>query len=133
MSADVLPNVEPTSFEFVDGNLYYLPPEGGQYRITQAIIVANGTRDLCIASKGPRANDVNVAKISETEKDKVLWIPKGDILWLTLDRAYNGSFSMILDLKGDPALAKMLTTILRKFNSCEKGEDFDMYAGGSWV
>ena len=41
MSADVLPNVQPTEFEFVDGNLYYLPPEGGPYRVTQATIVAN--------------------------------------------------------------------------------------------
>jgi len=111
---------------------FYLSPEGTIHRVTRAYIIANGTHDLCIA-RGDGIGNNNVKKIGEADKDYILYIPQGDILWINITPPYKGSRnSIILDIGSDKKHTKPLVmAILKSLNVKPetRGDQYDTYLG----
>jgi len=128
-----LPMVQPEHFQLDKGGMYWFDHEGVKHKITKAGVCANGVRDLCIYWKGPNVNDVSVGKIVEVAKEHVLWIPKGDILWITFEPALaDGGCSFYLDIGSDLAVKDMVREILRRFGG-KKGSEYDMFGGEQYL
>lgn len=99
-----LPRVEPERFQLCEDGLYWIDPNRIRHRITKAGICANGVRDLCVYWHGPIMTDVRVGKIAEVPPERILFIPKGDILWMNFEPPLaDGKRGIFLDL-GDPAI-----------------------------
>jgi len=126
-----LPNLFPTTFMFEGRVLYYISDEKTKHKVTKATVIANGTRDLCWAS-GNSLRDNRIQRLSETPKEKVLWIPKGDILWLEIEPPYNGCVSMYLDVASDESVPEMIAAILKRWNVGSIGKDYVMYGGDDY-
>ena len=123
----MLPNVEPTTFCIRDKQLYYVD-EGVFYRVTKLMIIANGTRDLCVAldSNG----FIAVKKVADIAVDKILFIPKTDLLWVGFEKPVRGTqWSAILEVDSD--VKRMLDCLctLGLGDPGMRGSKFDMYAG----
>ena len=124
-----LPNVEPTEFEIVGNQLYYVPTDEKKIRVARFGLCANGVRDLCIIYED---SDYKIAKLAETTEDKIILIPKGDIACFVLEKPYHGKCTIIMDVESDLRTRDLIKAIL-KMQHGEKGEDFDMYAGGRYT
>ena len=123
----MLPNVEPTTFCIRDKQLYYVD-EGVLYRVTKLMIIANGTRDLCVAldSNG----FIAVKKVADVAVDKILFIPKTDLLWVNFEKPVRGTqWSAIMEVDSD--VKRMLDQLyaLGLGDTDVRGDQFDMYAG----
>jgi hypothetical protein len=130
---NILPSVQSTCFELYADAMYWIDDEGAKHKIVKAGICANGVRDLCIYWKGPGTNDVSVGKIVEVAKEHVLWIPKGDILWIRFEPPLaDGSCSFYLDIGSDLAVEDMVREILRRFGG-KKGSEYDMFGGEQYL
>jgi hypothetical protein len=123
----MLPNVEPTTFCIRDKQLYYVD-EGVFYRVTKLMIIANGTRDLCVAldSNG----FIAVKKVADIAIDKILFIPKTDLLWVEFEKSVRGTqWSAILEFDSDVKRMLDRLCILGLRHTDVRGSKFDMYAG----
>jgi hypothetical protein len=127
-----LPNVERTRFQLSKTEMYWFDDEGKKHKIVKAGICANGTRDLCIYWKGPRAGDVSIGKIVDVEKDRILWIPKGDILQLMFEPPLGDRHSLYVDVESSLEIKDMVREMLRRFSNV-KGSEYDMYAGKQYL
>jgi hypothetical protein len=128
-----LPGVECAHFKLYEDAMYWIDDEGAKHKIVEAGVCANGVRDLCIYWKGPNVNDVSVGKIVEVAKEHVLWIPKGDILWITFEPALaDGGCSFYMDIGSDLAVKDMVREILRRFGG-KKGSEYDMFGGEQYL
>ena len=127
---NILPGLEKTRFEMTADAMYWLDDDGGKHKIVKAGVCANGLRDLCIYWKGPERHRITVGKIAETPKERILSIPKGDILWLEFEPPLEGgTCSMYLDIAEDESLRDMVKTLFRVFKWGPKGPDYEMFAG----
>jgi len=127
-----LPGVEVTHFELYADALYWIDEEGGKHKIVKAGICANGVRDLCIYWKGPRAGDISLGKIADIEKEHILWIPKGDILWMRFEPPLGDKHSFYVDIGSDVRVKDMVREMLRRFKGM-KGSEYDMFGGEQYV
>jgi hypothetical protein len=128
-----LPGVECAHFEMTADAMYWIDDDGLKHKIVKTGICANGVRDLCIYWKGPGTNDVTVGKIIEVAKEHVLWIPKGDILWIKFEPSLDdGRCSFYLDVGNDPKIKDMIRTMLHTFKN-KKGLDYDMFGGEQYL
>ena len=127
---DILPVLEKAHFEMTADAMYWLDDDGGKHKIVKAGVCANGLRDLCIYWKGPKMWDIEVGKTAEVQKEHILLIPKGDILWLTFEPPLvDGRHSIYLDIACDYRIEDMVKTMFRRFKWGVKGKDYDMYGG----
>jgi hypothetical protein len=130
---NILPSVQSTHFELHADAMYWIDDEGAKHKIVKAGVCANGLRDLCIYWKGPGTNDVTVGKIIEVAKEHVLWIPKGDILWIKFKPSLaDGRCSLYLDVGSDLVIKDMVREILRTFGG-KKGLEYDMFGGERYL
>jgi len=128
-----LPSVQATCFELDAHAMYWVDDKGAKHKIVEAGICANGVRDMCIYWKGPGMNDVSVGKIVEVAKEHVLYIPKGDILWIRFEPPLvDGRCSFYLDIGSDLAVEDMVREILRRFGG-KKGSEYDMFGGEQYL
>jgi len=127
-----LPKIQPTTFMFEGKTLYYISDEQTKHKVTKSVVIANGTKDLCWAS-GDSLRGNRIKRISDTTKEKILWIPKGDILWLEIDPPCNGCVSMYLDVGSDEVVAKLIAAILRRWDVGPMGKDYAMYGGRDYL
>jgi len=130
MNESPLPNVEAEIWTLENGQLYYIRDEK-RYRVIEFKIVANGTRDLCVAidSNGSPA----IKKINEAEKTKILWTPNTDLLQVELDKPVHGqSRYMIIEIT--PEIKQLVDSVLKQgqIKIGKKGEDFDMHSGQNY-
>ncbi len=124
---------EHTHFKLYPDAMYWIDDEGAKHKIVESGICSNGVRDLCIYWKGPGTNDVTVGKIVEVAKEHVLWIPKGDILWIKFKPSLaDGRCSFYLDIGSDLAVKDMVREILRTFGG-KKGLEYDMFGGEQYL
>ena len=126
-----LPNVHPTTFMFEGKILYYVSYEKTKHEVTKAAVIANGARDLCWAS-GNSLRDIRIQRLSETPPERVIWIPKGDILCLDIEPPYNGCVTMYLDIASDENVARMVTAMLKRCRVDSVGKDYAMYGGNDY-
>lgn len=109
-----------------DGTWYFITPEGEKHKVTEAQIVANGVRDLCITKQ------LDIKKISDTKKENIISIPKGDLLFARVTPTYNNNEYMVFDLGEDPVHVKPLVgMMLEDFgtSNLKCGSNYEMYAG----
>jgi hypothetical protein len=129
---DILPNVEHSCFEFDETAMYFVDGEGEKHKIVDGGIYANGIRDLCIYWRGPKAGDIAIGKTVDISKDRILWIPKGDILWLKFESlVYVDRHSVFVDIESDPRIKPMVSEMLRRFGT-SRGADYEMFGGGQY-
>jgi hypothetical protein len=117
-----------TNFELHADALYYVDDDGGKHKIVKFGVCANGVRDLCIYWKGPRAGNVSIGKIVDVAKEHILWIPKGDILWMQFTPPLGDRHSLYMDIGSNPTVKDLVREMIRRFPG-EKGSDYDMYGG----
>jgi hypothetical protein len=122
---------------FGDGkNFFYVSPEGSKHIITNVYIIANGIRDLCIA-RGAKPGDVCCRKIDKANKDEILQVPRGDILWINIDPPYIGNTrSIIFDIGSlDQDMVPLVRALVEYGEICKpgKGDQFDMYGGDDYI
>jgi hypothetical protein len=130
---NILPSVQSTHFKLYTDAMYWIDDEGAKHKIVKAGICANGVRDLCIYWKGPNMNDVSVGKIVDVAKEHILWIPKGDILWIRFKPSLDdGRCSFYLDVGNDPKIKDMVRTMLHTFKN-KKGSEYDMFGGEPYL
>jgi len=114
---------------------FYVSEEGTIHRITRVIIIANGTRDLCII-RGDDPGNNTVKKIVEADKDDILYIPRGDILWINITPPYRGSGnSIIMDIGYDKEHTKPLVKAMLKSIGAkpeDRGDQYDTYLGDNY-
>lgn len=125
-----LPNISPNVFIRRGRVYYYISDENTEHRITRAGVIANGTKDLCLAS-GVSSRDYKIQRISETPPEKIIWIPKGDILFLEIEPSYNGCPTMYLDVRGGgEATLELIVDMVKIWGpKISVGEDYAMYGG----
>jgi hypothetical protein len=126
-----LPNVEPERWILEDGQLYYIR-DGKRYRVVEITVVANGTRDLCVAIT-PNGHPT-IMKIAEAKKDKIMLMPKNDLCVMQLDKPLHGQNNEII-FEVTPEMKQMLDVVLkrRKIGTHTKGKDFDMHSGNEYL
>lgn len=106
---------------------FFVSLTGSKHKITQAIVVANGVRDLCITS------DMRIHKTSETKPVDIYYVPKGDVLWLTIEPPFKGNCTIIQDIGDDPENMKRFVNALLKTGRVEtEGKDYVMYGGDKY-
>jgi len=106
---------------------FYVSPEGTLHRITRVAIIANGTRDLCIVREDEHGKNT-VKKIVEADKDDILYIPRGDILWMNITPPYRGSGnSLIMDIGSDKEHTKPLVMAMLKSLGAQPSDRGDLY------
>jgi len=127
----LLPSVESTHFVLDESGLYWLDDEGVKRKIVKAGVCANGVRDLCIYWKGPRAGDVSIGKIVDVPKERILWIPKGDIFWARFEPPLGDRHSFYIDI-ADSNVEELVREIMRRFPSV-KGSNYEMYGGKQYL
>ena len=114
---------------------FYASPEGSVHMITRICIIANGTRDLCIV-KGPKPGSDTVGKIAEADRDNILYVPHGDILWISITPPYRGTQnSIIMDIGYDKRRMKPFVMAMLKSvnaNPQTRGYLYDAYAGDDY-
>lgn len=129
----ILPSVVgSTAIQFHGNVMYWVDKDGVKHKIVKAGIVANGVRDLCIYWKGPRAGDIGIGKMAEVAKEHILWIPKGDILWMMFTPPLGDRHSLYADIRSDPKWKDVVKEMMQIFKG-EKGPDFDMYGGEEYL
>jgi hypothetical protein len=114
-----------------DGNDFFYPsPQGTRHRIIKVYIAANGIRDLCII-KGSHPGDFHIKEIAKANKDDIVMVPVGDILWLSINPPYMGVKSLIIDIGSDKEHIKpFVKAMLRSANGIQvRGKLYDAYAG----
>lgn len=122
--------LEKTHFEITEDDMYWFDDDGGKHKIVRAGVCANGLRDLCIYWKGPKMWDISVGKTADVSKERILWIPKGDILWLAFEPPFADVRHFVyVDITSDPQIEDMVKTMFRRFKWGVKGKDYDMYGG----
>ena len=114
---------------------FYVSPEGSVHRITKISIIANGTHDLCIF-KGPLPGSDTVGRIAEVDKEDIVYVPLGDILWLNITPPYKGTGnSIIMDIGYDKGHVKPLVMAMLKSlgaKPSDRGNEYDAYLGGNY-
>ncbi len=126
---NVLPNVEPTCWEFDENAMYWVDENDVRHKIIDGGIFANGIRDSCIYWKGPKSGDLAIGKTAEIAKERILLIPKGDILWLKFEApVYGDKHSVFVDIEDDPSTKTMVREMIRRFGP-RKGVDHEMFGG----
>jgi hypothetical protein len=127
MNEHPIPNVEPECWTLEDGQLYYIREEE-RYRVIEMTIVANGTRDLCVAIT-PNGSPA-IMKISEAEKDKIILTPKNDLCQMELNKPLHGKSNQII-FEITPETKHMLDVVFKhgKAEMRKKGKNFDMCSG----
>jgi len=126
--------LEGGSFIFRGGKLFFSHPDKGKnLEINKGMIIANGTRDLCVVTKKRGILDFTVKKIKDSKRENIVLIPEGDIFWIQFVKpTSDGSKSMILDLGSAQKESKpFMNEMLRRFPSI-KAKNYDMYAGTDW-
>ena len=72
---------------------------------------------------------MTVGKTADVAKERILWIPKGDILWVKFEAPVHGDrHSVYVDIESDPAMKIMVREMLRRFGVA-KGADYEMFGG----
>ena len=130
---NILPSVQSTPFKLIGKVMYWIDDDGAEHKIVRACICANGVRDLCIYWKGPKMFDVYLGKIVDVAKERILSIPRGDVLWIRFEPPLaSGGRAFYIDIADDPTLKDMVRTILTTFKH-GKGADYDMFGGEQYV
>jgi len=120
-------------FQFSADTVYWIDGEGAKHRITKAGICANGVRDLCIYWQPPKPYDVRVGKIVDIPKDRILLIPKGDILWVNFEPPLaDGQCAFYVDIAADPSGKNIVREMLRR-GAGKKGSDYEMFGGDQYI
>jgi len=122
-----LPKVARYHFEIREDAVYYIDEDGQEHKAVRLGICANGVRDLCIAWIGPGAGNVNIKKIADVDPKRILWIPRGDILWMKIEPPLGDRHSIFMDV-ADPGVKEIVKAVVRRFPGV-KGEDYHMYGG----
>lgn len=113
-----------------DGNdFFYVSLQGTRHRIIKVYIAANGTRDLCII-RGSHPGELHVKEIAKVNRDDIVMVPVGDILWLNIDPPYMGAKSLIIDIGSDKERVKPLVKAMLKSPNARhiRGHLYDAYA-----
>jgi hypothetical protein len=124
-----------TEFRCCGKAWFYVSPEGTLHRITKIAIVANGTRDLCIA-KGLKPGSDTIREIAKTRKERILYVPLGDILWINIFPPYKGTQNtIIMDAGYDkehmkPLVRDMLRSVGAEFS--DRGDRYDAHLGSNY-
>ena len=106
---------------------FFVSVNGTKHKVTQACVIANGIHDLCVR------NNMHISKISETERGDIYYIPKGDILWLTIEPPFKGNCTIIQDIGGDLESMTCFVKHLMKVGVVQKhGKDYAMYGGDNY-
>ena len=106
---------------------FFISPSGSKHKIIKAIVIANGVRDLCIT------NDMRLRKRTETKPGDILYVPKGDVLWLTIKPRFKGNCTIIQDIGDDCENMKRFLKALFKVSVIgEEGKDYAMYGGDNY-
>lgn len=119
-------------WRFEEDKLFFShPAKGNNLQVIKAIIIANGTKDLCII-KG-KGEDKHVKKISEAKKENIVYIPEGDILWVEFAKpTSDGTRSMLVDLgSAQEEMKPFMRELLTRFPG-KKQINYDVYAGTDW-
>lgn len=122
-----LPSVESYHFELREDGLYYIDDDGQEHKAVRVGICANGIRDLCIAWIGPGAGNINIKKIADVDPKHILYVPRGDILWMRIEPPLGDRHSIFVDI-AELGVKEMVKAIVRRFPGV-KGQDYDMYGG----
>lgn len=131
--SNALPNVEHSYFEFDESGMYWLDTDGVRHKVVNGGIYANGVRDLCIYWRGPRAGDIGLGKTAEIAKERILLIPKGDILWLNFEDVFYGDRrSVFIDIESDPRIKPMIRAMILRFGE-KPGVDYAMFGGEKYL
>lgn len=97
------------------------------HKITKISIIANGTRDLCIV-KGPKPGSDTVKKMVEADKEDIIYVPVGDILWINITPPYKGTGnSIIMDIGYDKEHTKPFVKAMLKSAGTKRSERGDQY------
>lgn len=106
---------------------FFISLTGSKHKITQATVIANGVRDLCVR------NDMRIRRKPETKQEDIYYIPKGDILWLNIEPPFKGNCTIIQDVGDDPENMKCFVKALLKTGRVgEEGKDYVMYGGDNY-
>lgn len=117
-----------------DGYFFYISPEGTRHRITNVYIIANGVGDLCLI-KGSNQGEVHVKQLCKANKEDIVMVPTGDILWMNVDPPYNDAKSIAIDVGSDKENVKpMIKAMLKspKANTQPHGDLYDAYGGDDY-
>lgn len=107
-----------------DGRKMLLIFEGKHHKIVRCAIIANITRDVCLA-RGDSPGDIKPAEIKDTPNERIVDIPDGDILWLQIDPPHNDKHSIFMTITED---MKPLIDEIFRIGLGKKGDLFDAYA-----
>lgn len=128
-SESPLPSVFPEHFQLDASGMYWFDHEGVKHKIVRAGVCANGVRDMCIYWHGPAMDDVRVGKIAEVAKEQILWIPKGDILWMSfVPPLADGKRAFFVDV-AERVIWDMVRKMFQMFPAGKKGQDYEMFGG----
>jgi hypothetical protein len=128
-----LPNMEPNEFLIEDGRFYYMR-DNQRYHIKNMTIVANGTRDLCVAIAPNGSPIIMTTNDANKHNREIVLIPKTDLIQMEIDRPVHGQgYYLILEVT--PEIKEMLKVVLKhtKIELTTKGKDFHMYSGENYL